>query len=98
MWQHFEEQEQMRPVQLIFLVILSILFSVLFANVAKIISTDAGLFQHQVTDENSIGKKNYDDASYVNHQGIDDSFKELMWFIQVGSFIHINVAFNSVVV
>lgn len=71
----------MRPVQLVSLIVLSVLISVLFANVAKIISTDAGLFQtsgaNAVTD---AGQRTFD-SSYV--KVVDDSPKELMWFMQV---------------
>lgn len=68
----------MQPFQLGVLVVISIFFSVLLANVAKIISTEAGFYpNHLNAREENVAQKD----DYVKI--IDDSPGELMWFLQV---------------
>ncbi|XP_063701317.1 transmembrane protein 62-like [Culicoides brevitarsis] len=73
----------------VLLIIFSIILSLLLANVAKIISTEAGLYKNVEHIETSDKKSSQNDNKGGYVKTLDDKPKELMWFLQI-SDIHVS--------
>lgn len=67
------------------LITFSIIVSLFLANVAKIISTDAGLFRNnqqlEMSDHELLASSNDNHNGYVKK--LDDVLGDAMWFLQV---------------